>query len=151
MKPRSFRITIDSNVEDAVVASSMIRGLLELLRIDKRDADSVELCATEALVNAVRHAFESRGGHSIFLEFVLEPDAIVLEVITPGRATTRRRLEDAISAAAGFDPSNLDALSEGGRGMLIISQSMDAWDYFTEGDDGVLWMRKQLHPAKPSA
>jgi serine/threonine-protein kinase RsbW len=149
LKPRSFRITIDSNVEDAVVASSMIRGLLELLRIDRQDADAVELCATEALVNAVRHAFRNEAGHPVHLEFTLDADAIVLEVITPGRSTTRRRLEDAICAAAGFDPSDLDALSEGGRGMLIISQSVDEWDYFADGADGVLQIRKRLRPAKP--
>lgn len=151
MKPRCFRLTMDSNVEDAVVASTMIRGLLEQLRVARRDTDMVELCLTEALVNAVRHAYEGKSGSEVSLEIEMKPGAIALEVITAGIGTTKAALEAVAAKAARFDASALDDLPEGGRGMLIISAGMDEWDYFQRGNTNVLRMRKSLHSAAPDA
>ncbi len=133
---------MDSNVEDAVVASTMIRGLLEQLRVARRDADMVELCLTEALVNAVRHAYGGKGGFEVFLDIEMEAAAIAMEVITNGVRTTKAKLEAVAARAERFDGNSLDDLPEDGRGMLIISKGMDEWDYFPRGESNVLRMRK---------
>lgn len=148
MKPSCFRLTIDSNVEDAVLVSSMIRGLLEQLRVDPRDADMVELCLTEALVNAVQHAYRGESGFEIVLEVEMEPGAIAMEVVTRGESTTREALEVAAEDATHFDAKTLEDLPECGRGMLIIAEGMDEWDYFRRDGADVLRIRKVLgeHP-----
>jgi serine/threonine-protein kinase RsbW len=144
MKPSCFRLTIDSNVEDAVLASTMIRGLLDQLRVDSCDADMVELCLTEALVNAVLHAYRGESGFEVVLEVEMEPGAIVMEVVTTGESTTREALEIAAEQATHFDAKTLEDLPEGGRGMLIIAEGMDQWDYFRRDGADVLRMRKVL-------
>ncbi len=147
MKPRCFRLTMDSNVEDAVVAATMIRGLLFQLRVNPSDADMVELCLTEALVNAVRHAYRDKSGFDVILEIELEPGAIAMEVITAGERTTRAALDAAASRALRFDPQAPENLPESGRGMLIIAGGMDEWDYFSRDSTDVLRMRKILREA----
>ena len=149
MKPRCFRLTIDSNVEDAVLASTMIRGLLDQLQVTPRDADMVELCLTEALVNAVRHAYRGKSGFEVVLDIEMEPGAIAMEVATVGEPTTRAALKAAAAKAMRFDPKALDDLPEGGRGMLIIAEGMDEWDYFRRGGANVLRMRKILRGITP--
>lgn len=151
MKPRCFRLTMDSNVEDAVVASTMVRGLLEQLRVATRDSDMVELCLTEALVNAVRHAYGGKSGFEVHLDIEMEAGAIALEVSTAGTRTTRAALEAMAAKAARFDPAALEELPEDGRGMMIISKGMDEWDYFRRGDRDVLRMRKILTSDAPDA
>lgn len=147
MRPRCFRLTMDSNVEDAVMAATMIRGLLLQLRVDPGDADMVELCLTEALVNAVRHAYRDKSGFDVILDIELEPGAIAMEIITTGERTTRAALEAAASRALRFDPQAPENLPEGGRGMLIIAGGMDDWDYFSRDSADVLRMRKVLREA----
>ncbi|MCZ2152343.1 MAG: ATP-binding protein [Bryobacterales bacterium] len=150
MRPRCFRLTMDSNVEDAVVAATMIRGLLHQLQVNVSDADMVELCLNEALVNAVRHAYQDKSGFDVVLEIELERDAITFEVITTGMRTTRAALEAAAARALRFDVQSADDLPESGRGMLIIAGGMDEWDYFSRDSSDVLRMRKVLRgSAKP--
>ena len=151
MKPRCFRLTMDSNVEDAVMASTMVRGLLEQLRIAGRDTNMVELCLTEALVNAVRHAYGGKSGFEVYLDLEMEAGAIAMEIITTGVRTTRAALEAVAAKAARVDAAALDSLPEDGRGMLIISRGMDEWDYFQRGGLNVLRMRKILTNAAPEA
>ncbi|MCL4784548.1 MAG: ATP-binding protein [Bryobacterales bacterium] len=151
MKPRCYRLMMDSNVEDAVVASTMIRGLLEQLHAARRDTDMVELCLTEALVNAVLHAYEGKSGSEVFLDIEMKSGAIALEVITTGIGTTKAALEAVAAKAARFDPNAIEDLPEGGRGMLIISTGMDEWDYFQRGNTNVLRMCKYLSSAAQGA
>lgn len=151
MKPRCFRLTIDSNVEDAVVASCMIRGLLDQLGVNPRDAGMVELCLTEALVNAVRHAYRGKSGFEIDLNVEMEPGAITMEVVTSGEPTTQAALKAAAARAVQFDPAAPENIPEGGRGMLIIAEGMDEWEYFRRDDKNVLRMRKIFGKAKQPA
>ncbi|MCC7340168.1 MAG: ATP-binding protein [Bryobacterales bacterium] len=151
MKPRCFRLTMDSNIEDAVMASTMVRGLLEQLRVAGRDTNMVELCLTEALVNAVRHAYGGKSGFEVFLDLEMEAGAIAMEIITAGTRTTRAALEAVAAKAARVDSTSLDNLPEDGRGMLIISRGMDQWDYFQRGELNVLRMRKTLTSATPGS
>ena len=144
MKPRCFRLSMDSNVEDAVVASTMMRGLLDQLHIARCDADMVELCLTEALVNAVKHAYRGMSGHEIRVDFELESGAIAFEIVTTGHRTTKEKLAAAADKAVLFDPEVPEDLPECGRGMLIITEGMDEWDYFQRGPEDVLRMRKTL-------
>lgn len=144
MEPRCFQLTMDSNVEDMVVGSAMVRGLLDQLHVRHQDADMVELCLMEALVNAVRHAYRDESGQEVQLRVELGSSSISFEVVDSGLSTTREALGKAVDKALRFDPRNLDTLLEGGRGMLIIAQGMDEWDYFRRGESNVLRMRKSF-------
>ncbi len=144
MEPRCFQLTMDSNVEDMVVGSAMVRGLLDQLHVHHQAAEMVELCLMEALVNAVKHAYRSESGKEVILRMELGRSSITFEVEETGVSTTREALKQAVDRAQRFDPHNLDTVSEGGRGMLIIARVMDEWDYFRRGDANVLQMRKSF-------
>lgn len=147
MEPRTFELTMDSNVEDVTLASSAVRAFLSRLNLDEHQADMAELCLQEALVNCVRHAYRHASGHLVRLRMHLGSNTITFEVEDQGVPARREDLEQSIRKATIFDPANLSTLSHGGRGMLIISQVMDQWDY--ERCDGwnVLRMTKAFDRA----
>lgn len=150
--PGTFEITMDSNVEDATLASAAMRAFLSRLDLDDHQADMAELCLQEALVNCVCHAYQGCSGHTVRLRMELRPAEIVFEVEDLGPGVSRGLLENAIQRATNVDPTNPASLSNGGRGMLIISEVMDGWDYLRRGEWNVLrmWKRFQSRTASTS-
>ncbi len=147
MQPGTFEIAMDSNVEDATLASFVVRSFLARLQLDEHEADMTELCLQEALVNCVVHAYGRRSGSVVRLRLILGKDTIVFEVEDFGPGVDREFLEEAIRKAHDFDPTDPSSLSNGGRGMLIIARVMDSWDYFRCGDANVLRMTKRFQSA----
>ena len=146
MEPRSFLLTMDSNLQDVMLASCMLRTLMDRLEVQQNEAEMVELCLMEAMVNTVRHAYRDESGHEVRLRFHLGESSITFEVEDDGPHASKITLQDAIERATVFDPDDPDSLSEGGRGMLIISQVMDEWDYLEHDGINVLRMRKEFRP-----
>lgn len=147
MDPRTFEICMDSNVEDVTLASAAVRAFLSRLDLDEHQADMAELCLQEALVNCVCHAYGNASGNVVRLRMHLGSTTITFEVEDRGKSASRDGLEQAIRKATRFDPDNLSTLSHGGRGMLIISQVMDSWDYLQRDGWNVLRMIKTFDPA----
>ncbi len=145
MRPGTFEIAMDSNLEDATLASAAVRAFLSRLELDEHEADMAELCLQEALVNCVVHAYQGRSGSIVRLRMELGDDEIHFEVEDQGPGVERSHLDGAIRRANAFDPSDPTTLSNGGRGMLIISEVMDQWDYFRRGDWNVLRMSKRFN------
>ena len=144
MEPRSFLLTMDSNLQDVMLASCMLRTLMDRLEVGQNDAEMVELCLMEAMVNTVRHAYKDEGGHEVRLRFHLGTSWITFEVEDDGPHASKDALQAAIERATVFDPEDPDSLREGGRGMLIISQVMNGWDYYERDGVNVLRMRKEF-------
>lgn len=147
MNPKTFEIHMDSNVEDATLASAAARAFLSRLHLDEHQADMAELCLQEALVNCVCHSYGKESGKVIRLRMHLGSETITFEVEDQGAGATREELEAAIRKATVFDPDNLSTIAHGGRGMLIISQVMDSWDYFQKDGWNVLRMTKKFRSA----
>jgi anti-sigma regulatory factor (Ser/Thr protein kinase) len=147
MTPRTFEIHMDSNVQDVTLASAAVRAFLSRLNLEEHQADMTELCLQEALVNCVSHSYGRESGKIVRLRMHLGEETITFEVEDQGTGTTREELEKAIQKATVFDPQNPSTLSHGGRGMLIISQVMDSWDYIHRDGWNVLRMTKTFDSA----
>lgn len=147
MTPGTFVITMDSNLEAATLASAVVRAFLSRLHLDDHEADMAELCLQEALVNCVLHAYRGESGSIVRLRMELRSREIHFEVEDHGHGADRATLDAAIRRANAFDPSDPSTLTNGGRGMLIISEVMDQWDYFRRGEWNVLRMSKRFSAA----
>jgi serine/threonine-protein kinase RsbW len=147
MRPGTFELTMDSNVEDATLASAVVRAFLSRLNLDEHESDMAELCLQEALVNCVCHAYGRKAGSVVRLRIELNTDEIHFEVEDQGKGTNKHSLQDAIRKSVLFNPEDHTTLSSSGRGMLIIHQVMDSWDYFQRDGWNVLRMSKSFGPA----
>lgn len=147
MTPKTFEITMDSNVEDATLASAVVRAFFSRLDLDEHESDMVELCLQEALVNCVRHAYHGESGQVVRLRMKLAPSTILFEVEDQGDGVERDCLQEAIRKSTCFDPSDPTTIASGGRGMLIINEVMDSWDYIRRDNRNVLTMSKTFQPA----
>ncbi|MDF1605671.1 ATP-binding protein [Nocardioides sp. YIM 152315] len=105
----STRLRIAPSAASAPVARTVVRRLLDDAGVDTEVRQTAELLATELVSNAVEH-----GGGSSYLDAVVGPDAVRLEVTDPNPALPT--------------PSpSLDDLDERGRGLLLIAALASRW------------------------
>jgi serine/threonine-protein kinase RsbW len=108
-----MRLRIPAKPEYLVLGRLALTGLSRLRTIDQDDLSDLKVALTEACTNSIRHAYEKSSG-SVEIEFVLEPEAITIEVQDAGKG---------FDMPAQFSPDG--TLDEGGLGLAIISALTD--------------------------
>ena len=147
-----FRLAIESDLSDVFLVSLVVRGLCNRLGMNAADMSSVDVCAVEAVTNAIKHAYHGAGGHEVTVELVLAPDRLDLYVRDAGDcmpAEKAAKLQTG-SQVLEFDPVELKAVPEGGMGLQIIHQLMDEAAYSTQGGVNCLRLTKFVRPSASS-
>ena len=143
-----FRIIIDSDLRGVFAVSILVRGVCEHLGMEAAAAASVELCAVEAVTNAIKHAYRGAGGHEVVVEISFTDDHLQVDVCDQGASMPEAQVTKLRggSPVLHFDPANLEALPEGGMGLEIIRRSMDEAAYSTESGTNCMRLTKVLRP-----
>ncbi|MGI5939479.1 MAG: ATP-binding protein [Thermoleophilia bacterium] len=140
MEPtRSIKFIIDSRLDNIPLIGGAVRGIASTMSIDDKTGFHLELCAVEAVTNAVKHAYSLVAGNLVELRIFLFPDYIVLEVCDRGRA-----LDLAKVRPLDFDPQRHETLPVSGMGFSIMSSLMDEVSYETNNHVNILRMTKHL-------
>jgi serine/threonine-protein kinase RsbW len=146
MSIENIRISIDSKVDQIDVVDAVVRGAIEKMGFDEREADEIELAIHEAIVNAIVHGYPSSAEASdeaelpkVELTLLLEPGALTAEIRDRGD---------------GFDPSVVPSplapenlLRGSGRGLLYMRTFMDEADITAhpEGGSVVRMVKRKSH------
>ena len=143
-----FRFTIESNLSDVFLVSVMVRGVCDRLGLSAAETSSVDVCAVEAVTNAIKHAYLGTYGHEVSVEVSSTAERLDLYVRDQGE---RMPEEHAAKLTEGsrileFDARDLAAVPEGGMGLQIIHQLMDEAAYTVEGGVNCLRLTKFIHP-----
>jgi serine/threonine-protein kinase RsbW len=141
-----FRLILDSTLSQLFVVSTLIRGVCEHLGTDAAQAYSAELCAVEAVTNAIKHAYREAPGHEVTLDVSFTRERMDLRVLDHGLAMPDDQINRLSSGSEvfEFDPLCLEAIPEGGMGLEIIRHQMDETSYSTIGSTNCLRMTKLL-------
>ena len=141
-----LRLTINSDLRDVFLVGLTVNKICEHLRMDAVESYQVELCAVEAVTNAIRHAYSNESGKEISLTLLISNNRLELEVSDTGAAmpaSQQRRLTEG-SDVLDFDPADRASLPEGGMGLQIMHQVMDKVSYKTEGQVNSLQLMRLL-------
>ena len=124
----------------------MVSALCQHLRMDPVASGQVEICAVEAVTNAIRHAYHNKTGNEVSITLAVRDDQLAVEIVHTGLAMppdARDRLTNG-SNVFGFDPQNVDSVPEGGMGLQIIHDVMDQVSYRTENQVHTLQLLKLM-------
>ena len=103
------------------------------------DQASVELCAVEAVTNAIKHAYRGAGGHEVSVEVSFTRERLDLDVRDQGMVCPRRKREAAAAPASlRIRSVRLEAIPEGGMGLEIIRREMDETSYIRQRVDSIV-------------
>ncbi len=135
-----FRLSFDSSLSNLFAVSALVRSVCDSLGMPVADTSSVDVCAVEAVTNAIKHAYLCAPGNEVCVEIRSTPERLDLYVSDQGRSMPA---EQAIKLRRGsrvleFDPTVRGTLPEGGMGLQIIHELMDEASYSSEGGTNVL-------------
>jgi len=127
-------LTIDSTLSHLFLVSVLVRGICDHLGMDAAPAYSLELCAVEAVTNAIKHAYRGAPGHEVTLDVSFNSERLDLLVLDRGLTMPPEQIVklSKSSSAFEFDPGCLESIPEGGMGLQIIRHEMDEACYSSE-------------------
>lgn len=114
--------------------------------MDSVQAGEVEVCAVEAVTNAIRHAYRGESGHEVSVTLMIRAGKLEVDVSdtgTPMPEHQQSRLVEG-SRILEFDPDETELLPEGGMGLQIMHELMDEVSYRREGDVNSLQLIRLL-------
>jgi serine/threonine-protein kinase RsbW len=141
MEPRAITLIIDSRLENLGPLGIATRGASRELGLEEADASRVELCVVELATNCIRHAYRGEPGHPVTVRLVARTRELEIAVIDEG---TPMPAEKRAAPTAPSDPIDLQSIPEGGRGLFLVHQLMDAVSYEDEGARNVVRLTKMF-------
>ena len=121
---QSTLIQIDSRLDCVAQLGLRIKGLCCEHGVDEMNSYQVQTAVTEAINNAIIHAYDNQPGHKVTLEWTLKNRNIRIEVSDEGKRLSK--------IPPDIEPS---PEAESGRGWWIMRRWMDQVDYVSS--DGV--------------
>lgn len=130
---------IDASLENVAQVGHAVNSFCQQHGLQQSDGDIVELCAVEAINNAIKHAYLEHPKGQVEITISLVNDQIELSVSDRGES-----MKTVLAPHLDFDPENIEALPEGGMGLLIIHGLMDHVTYVARDGRNTLTMYKRL-------
>jgi serine/threonine-protein kinase RsbW len=130
-------LAIGSSFHNIELVQVVVEEALRRLDLDPDDAHWVGIAVREAVANAVKHGNRQDPDKKVELDFGVEGDELVIQVLDEG---------------GGFDPGGVDdpleaknVLKPSGRGIFYMKKFMDDIEYSFRPDGGtVVTLRKRL-------
>ena len=144
MEAKIIKLSIESKHENVPLIGAAINKLSSISPLSERDVCSIELCIVEAVVNSIKHAYENAPGHEVAVVLSMYETKLVIDVIDSGKSMAPGLLEERKACTLEFDPKDIDAIPESGRGLAIIQGFMDDVSYQVTESGNCLTMVKEF-------
>jgi serine/threonine-protein kinase RsbW len=93
------------------------------------EGSEVEVCVVEAVNNSIQHAYQGDPDRRVELEITLMPGQIIFDVWDSGTRADAARMNADHRGALEVQLDCLNDISESGRGLAIIQEVMDSFEY----------------------
>ena len=129
---------VQPTLEDVARSTELLRTILPA-QLGENGCYDVEIGVAEALTNVVLHGYAGLEAEPFKVRWSVSRRHLLLEIRDRGRPIPEDRLRSAGPDTFGFDPTELDALPEGGLGLSLMLAAFDRVDYSSA--DGVNRLR----------
>ena len=130
---QSKLLQIDSRLDCVAGLGARINALCCENGMNEMNSYQVQTAVTEAVNNAIIHAYDNQPGHKVTLDWTLEDRTICIEVSDGGKRLSR--------IPADIEPS---PEAESGRGWWIMRRWMDQADYVSSNGLNRLIMYRKI-------
>jgi serine/threonine-protein kinase RsbW len=93
------------------------------------EGSEVEVCIVEAVNNSIQHAYQGDPDRRVELEITLLPGQLIFDVWDSGTPADAARINADHRGAFEVQLDCVKDISESGRGLAIIQEVMDTFDY----------------------
>jgi serine/threonine-protein kinase RsbW len=138
----ALSLHIASRLECVGPLGEKVRAACAELGLSSTAAGEVELSVVEMVNNSIEHAYQMADSGWVEVSLASDGRQLRIEVSDGGRAMRPEVLEEA--ALPEVDPADRDGLPEGGMGLAIVKQLMDAVRYRRADGRNVLTMERRI-------
>jgi|GEM_PF-973830 len=140
---RHARFTIPTDLDNVSSVAEALRAFI--LRHMPEDAcNMIELGVVEVLTNIVTHGYASIPPGAVELLFEQSASIAIVKVTDNGVPIPEPLLNSAGRGSFDFDLTDIECLSESGRGLAIIQLLFDAVHYQSKGSINQLTLAKRF-------
>ena len=93
------------------------------------EGNLMEVCVVEAINNSIVHAYQGDPAHGVELEVNLLPNQLIVDVWDSGTSADAAKMHADHSCALQVHSDRVEDISESGRGLAIIQEVMDSFEY----------------------
>jgi serine/threonine-protein kinase RsbW len=136
---KEIRIQIPARLDHVILVGLALRGICSATTLSDIETYEIEAAVTEAVNNAVKHAYQCIPDRELEIRVALSREAITIQVRDRGKSMKKLKAFE-----LDFDVHDRLNLPEGGMGLTIIQSSMDEVDYETLEGVNVLTMKKLI-------
>jgi serine/threonine-protein kinase RsbW len=144
----ALSLTIDSRMACVGPLAERVRATCLELGMTAVAAGEVELSVVEAVNNAIEHAYELSESGRVEVTVARQGSRLHIEVHDGGRPMPAETL--ARVRVPRVDPTDTPSLPEGGMGLYVLTQLMDAVSYESRAGRNALimerWIDRSEHP-----
>lgn len=136
---KAFNYKIDSSYSEVTKIINRIKDDGLYTTLNNRVKGEIEICLVESLNNVVRHSYKEQKGYDIELDISMFDSIITFQITEyglPRPELGKPNLE--------YDPEDIENLPEGGMGLYIIDNLMDATEYYSLDGRNVFTMLKNI-------
>jgi serine/threonine-protein kinase RsbW len=122
-------LTIASRLDAVPLLGQLVGSLCLRAGLTALEANEVEVCVVEVVNNSIKHAYGGDAAHSVAVDVGLLATELTLDVWDCGKSADPAWIHQDHSPAFDLDPDRPEDFSESGRGLAIIQQVMDSYEY----------------------
>jgi len=136
---------IESRLESVPLLGQVACLLCTTAGFTPIEGSQVEVCVVEAVNNSIQHAYQGDPDQSVELEVTLLPGQLVFDVWDSGTPADAARMNSDHRGALEIESDCVNDIPEGGRGLPIIQEVMDSFEY-TPGTERNRFRMIKRHP-----
>lgn len=151
MIEKQISLTIESRLENVSQVGVAVNNYCAQLPLNPEEANKVELCVNEAVVNSIKHAYQNAPNQFVEIVISTDDDWLIIQVSDTGKSMNPDRLSSTSTQFAEYSIEDLDAVPSTGRGLMIIKSYMDSVSYKIEAFRNTLTMTKKIIISKDTS
>jgi serine/threonine-protein kinase RsbW len=137
---KTVEIKLETAWQTIDLAQAITERVAESSGFEEDDIHKIAMSVREGIINALHYGNRMQRGKSVFLDFVFEPERMVIRMTDEGNGFEANHVDDPLSE------ENL--LKSSGRGLLIVQAFMDDMHVGHGPHGGAELMMAKLFPKR---
>jgi serine/threonine-protein kinase RsbW len=137
---KTIEIRLETAWQTIDLTQAITERVAESSGFEEDDIHKISMSVREGIINALHYGNRMQRGKTVFLDFVFEPERLVIRMTDEGNGFEANLVDDPLSE------ENL--LKSSGRGLLIVQAFMDDMNVGRGPGGGAELMMAKLYPKR---
>ena len=146
---KRLALEIESRLDAVALPGQVVYLLCMAAGFAPIEGSQVEVCVAEAINNSIKHAYQCDPNCKVELEVHLLPHQLIVDVWDSGVSADTARMHADHRHALEIHSDCIEDISECGRGLALIQEVMDSFEYTPGAERNRLRMIKHRDMALP--